>query len=82
MTGEPDVFGVHLIDPSGVTLRVVCDTEPASQFPVEREYRRRVLRAFEAQAIPLAMLSTIDPRPSGAITAGETTDPADPGKGG
>ena len=51
---EPDVLGVHLIDPSGVTLRVLCETEPADQFEVEREYRLRVLRAFDAEGIPLA----------------------------
>jgi small-conductance mechanosensitive channel len=51
---EPDVLGVHLIDPTGVTLRVLCETEPADQFEVEREYRLRVLRAFEAARIPLA----------------------------
>jgi small conductance mechanosensitive channel len=62
LTSEPDVFGVHLMDPTGVTLRVVCDTEPASQFPVEREYRRRVLRAFEAEGIPLATLPAVDTR--------------------
>jgi small-conductance mechanosensitive channel len=71
LTSEPDVFGVHLMDPAGVTLRVVCDTEPASQFPVEREYRLRVLRAFELEGIPLATLPAVDPRalpggPSGA----------------
>jgi small conductance mechanosensitive channel len=62
LTSEPDVFGVHLMDPTGVTLRVVCDTEPASQFPVEREYRRRVLRSFEAEGIPLATLPAVDAR--------------------
>ena len=51
---EPDVLGVHLIDPTGVTLRVLCETEPADQFEVEREYRIRVLRAFDAAHIPLA----------------------------
>jgi moderate conductance mechanosensitive channel len=57
LTGSPNLLGVHLIDPTGVTLRVVQDTEPASQFPVEREYRLRVLRAFEAEGIPLATLA-------------------------
>lgn len=51
---EPDVLGVHLMDPTGVTLRVLCETEPADQFEVEREYRLRVLRAFDAEGIPLA----------------------------
>lgn len=53
---DPDVLGVHLIDPSGVTLRVLCETEPADQFKVEREYRLRVLRAFDAESIPLAKM--------------------------
>ncbi len=68
VTGEPDVFGVNLIDPAGVTLRVVCDTEPASQFPVEREFRRRVLRAFEREGILLATLPSVDPRLSGGAS--------------
>ena len=80
VTGEPDVFGVNLIDPSGVTLRVVCDTEPASLFPVEREVRRRVLRAFAAEGIALATLPAVDPRvvggPAGS-TAGTATGTAE-----
>jgi small conductance mechanosensitive channel len=71
LTGEPDVFGVHLMDPTGVTLRVVCDTEPASQFPVEREFRRRVLRAFELEGIALAHLSL--PRPDATGSEGPPT---------
>lgn len=65
VTGDPDVFGVNLIDPYGVTLRVVCDTEPASQFPVEREFRLRVLRAFESEGIALAAVPSVDPRSMG-----------------
>lgn len=56
VTAEPEVLGVHLMDAAGVTLRVVCETEPASQWPVEREYRLRVLRAFDAEGIPLATM--------------------------
>ncbi|MFZ4519475.1 MAG: mechanosensitive ion channel family protein [Microthrixaceae bacterium] len=59
ITGAPDVLGVHLIDATGVTLRVVCDTEPAGQFPVEREYRKRVLAAFESAGIPLASVAAM-----------------------
>lgn len=70
VTGTPDVLGVHLMDPTGVTLRVIYDTEPASQFPVEREYRRRVLAAFELEGIALATL--VPARfATGPITAGE-----------
>ena len=61
VTGVPDVLGVHLMDPTGVTLRVIYDTEPASQFTVEREYRRRVLRAFERAGIPLASAPLLRP---------------------
>lgn len=68
MTGEVDVLGVHLIDPNGVTLRVVCETEPASQFQVEREFRKRVLRAFEAEGIPLAVLASLRPDVEGDPT--------------
>ncbi len=70
LTGEPDVLGVHLIDPTGVTLRLVCDTEPASQFTVEREFRRRVLRTFEAEGILLATLPAMDPRAAGGGAEG------------
>ncbi|MFM7069167.1 MAG: mechanosensitive ion channel family protein, partial [Actinomycetes bacterium] len=54
---DPDVLGVHLIDPTGVTLRVLCETAPADQFRVEREYRLRVLRAFDAASIALAQFA-------------------------
>jgi moderate conductance mechanosensitive channel len=56
ITADPDLLGVHLISPVGVTLRVVCDTVPASQFPVEREFRRRVLRSFEEHHVKLAVV--------------------------
>ena len=65
---EPDVLGVHLIDPTGVTLRVLCETEPADQFEVEREYRLRVLRAFEAARIPLAQAIMQRPDPTAPAT--------------
>jgi len=55
VTSDPNVMGVQRIDPTGVTLRVVIDTSPGEQFPVEREYRLRVLRAFEAAGVPLAV---------------------------
>lgn len=57
ITADPEVLGVHLIDATGVTLRVLCETEPAAQFEVERELRRRVLVAFERAGIPLASLA-------------------------
>lgn len=81
MTGEPEVFGVTLIDPTGVTLRVVCETEPASQFQVEREFRRRVLRAFEKEGIRLAALPVVTPglASAGGGAAGSTSGGVDEG---
>lgn len=54
VTSPPNVLGVQRIDPIGITLRVVIDTAPGEQFPVEREYRLRVLRAFEAAGVVLS----------------------------
>lgn len=71
LTGEPDVLGVQLMEPTGITLRVVTKTAPASQFPVEREYRRRVLRAFEAAGIPLALSAALRGRGGSAALAAE-----------
>jgi moderate conductance mechanosensitive channel len=75
LTGDPQVLGVHLMDPTGVTLRVMCETAPASQFPVEREYRKRVLRAFEAEEIPLATLAPFR-QPPGALAGTSEGPPA------
>ncbi len=54
VTSSPNVLGVQRIDPLGITLRVVIDTAPGEQFPVEREYRLRVLQAFDAAGISLS----------------------------
>ncbi len=54
ITGDVEVLGVLLIDPTGITLRALCDTEPAAQFEVEREFRLRVLGAFDTDGIKLA----------------------------
>ncbi len=65
LTSSPNVFGVHLIDPLGITLRVVVDTVPGTQWAVEREYRRRALRTFEAEGIELATAAGLRPHPGG-----------------
>jgi moderate conductance mechanosensitive channel len=75
VTAEPDVLGVHLMDAAGVTLRVVCKTEPASQFPVEREYRLRVLRAFDAEHIPLATMERAMRQLGGPVGGAAAGDP-------
>jgi len=55
----PHVLGVYSMDPTGVTLRVHQDTEPSSQFAVEREYRKRVLAQFESAGIVQASVSQL-----------------------
>ncbi len=54
LKGRAEVLGVHLMDPTGITLRVIQSTGPAGQFPVEREFRKQVIRAFEEENVPLA----------------------------
>ena len=68
ITGAVEVLGVILIDPTGVTLRALCETEPAAQFEVEREFRLRVLQAFDNEGIPLAqsLLGAAAGRPGSA----------------
>lgn len=42
LLGVPSMLGVQALDAHGTTLRLVVDTEPASQWAVERELRRRL----------------------------------------
>lgn len=48
-----DDQGISDLSPTGVTLRLVVETEPASQWLVERELRLRIKEAFAEAAIPL-----------------------------
>jgi small conductance mechanosensitive channel len=41
------------MSPLGITLRLVVDTEPKSQWGVERELRLRFKEAFDREGIPL-----------------------------
>jgi len=47
-----DDQGVSAMSPTGITLRLVVDTEPKSQWGVERELRLRIKEAFDAESIP------------------------------
>ena len=49
---EADEQGISALTPAGVTLRLVVDTEPKSQWQVERELRLRIKEAFDAAGIP------------------------------
>ena len=49
---DVDEQGISSLTPNGVTLRLVVETEPASQWKVERELRQRIKEAFDAEGIP------------------------------
>ena len=53
--GEPDEQGVQAFTALGVTLRIVVDTQPASQWKVERELRQRIKAAFDEAGLALAV---------------------------
>lgn len=50
--GTADDQGIADLTPGGVTLRLVVDTEPKSQWGVERELRLRIKEAFDEAGIP------------------------------
>ncbi|HKY14074.1 MAG TPA: mechanosensitive ion channel family protein [Microthrixaceae bacterium] len=54
ISGAPDEQGVQAITVDGITLRTVVDTEPASQWGVERELRLRIKEGLDAEGILLA----------------------------
>ena len=51
ISGEPEVLGVDAFGNDSVTIRVWIQTEPLQQWPVSREFRRRLKRAFEQAGI-------------------------------
>jgi small conductance mechanosensitive channel len=61
ISGTPDDQGVQALTSDGITLRLVLDTEPASQWSVERELRLRVIEAFGQGGVRLAMGATSPP---------------------
>jgi small conductance mechanosensitive channel len=64
VSGAPEEQGVQALTPEGVTLRLTIDTEPASQWGVERELRLRIKVALDTAGIPLAVMPGA--RPPGA----------------
>ncbi len=49
----PEVWGVELLGPSGVTIRVVLKTDPAEQWVVARELRLRIKEALDEAGIEI-----------------------------
>ncbi|MCB1027480.1 MAG: mechanosensitive ion channel family protein [Microthrixaceae bacterium] len=68
LLGEPSMLGVQALDERGTTMRLVVDTEPASQWDVERELRRRLRGRLIAAGVAL---------PQAAIAS--STGPGGPG---
>jgi small conductance mechanosensitive channel len=68
LAGTIDEQGVQAVGPEGVTLRLVIDTEPASQWAVERELRVRNKEAFDQAGIVMSSWSF--PPPRGGTGAG------------
>ncbi|MEQ8719387.1 MAG: mechanosensitive ion channel family protein [Acidimicrobiales bacterium] len=50
---EPEVWGVQSLGASGIALRLVIKTEPAEQWPIERELRLRIKEAFDEAGIEI-----------------------------
>lgn len=50
---EPEMWGVQSLGSSGIALRLVIKTNPAEQWPVERELRLRVKEAFDEAGIEI-----------------------------
>ncbi|MBA2731008.1 MAG: mechanosensitive ion channel family protein [Euzebyaceae bacterium] len=50
---EPEVWGLERFDADQVTLRMVLKVQPARQWEVNRELRRRIKDAFDAEGIEI-----------------------------
>jgi len=50
---EPEVWGVEVLGPSGLSIRLVVKTRPADQFTVMRELRRRLKARFDEEGIEI-----------------------------
>ncbi len=51
----PDVLGVESLDHTGIAIRLFMKTQPLQQWPVARELRARIKRAFDAADIGMGM---------------------------
>jgi moderate conductance mechanosensitive channel len=49
----PELWGVERFGPDEVVLRLVIKTQPAKQWALNREFRRRIKAAFDAEGIEI-----------------------------
>jgi moderate conductance mechanosensitive channel len=56
---EPEVWGVEQLTNDAVQIRLVVKTQPAEQFRVTRELRRRILQAFTANDIEVGQTTVL-----------------------
>ncbi|MEM1367952.1 MAG: mechanosensitive ion channel family protein [Cyanobacteria bacterium P01_H01_bin.15] len=51
----PEVLGVDNLAHTGILIRIIIKTEPFEQWPVAREYRRRLKKAFDEAGIEIGI---------------------------
>lgn len=85
---EPEVWGVEQLAAESIHIRLVVKTQPAQQFAVTRELRRRLLQSFQANGIEVPTGQRVmireehdngDPQPGEPDQSGEPGEPAEPG---
>lgn len=56
---EPEVWGVEQLSTDAIQIRLVVKTQPAEQFRVTRDLRRRLLQAFDANDIEVGQTTVL-----------------------
>ncbi|MGK7932737.1 MAG: mechanosensitive ion channel family protein [Microcystaceae cyanobacterium] len=52
---EPSILGVEKLSHQGILIRMIIKTQPLQQWPVAREFRRRLKKAFDLQGIKVGV---------------------------
>ncbi|MBB3040939.1 mechanosensitive ion channel family protein [Nocardioides soli] len=78
---EPEVTGVEMFTPDGVTLRVLLKTAPMEQWGVARALRQRIKARFDHEGIEIALPQRVvwqreAPTPDGPETTTAGSSPA------
>ena len=56
----PEILGIDNISHSGILIRLLIKTQPLQQWPVGREFRRRLKKAFDEQGIQIGIPQQIE----------------------